>query len=96
MFVVVLKFHALAVGFIRFVRSGSRTHALLLCGPEGSGKTTMFYQLRQTPLPKGTVTSMSANEDSFHITHGQVRSERRLSQLHMFISRNSDPKHISV
>jgi ABC-type lipopolysaccharide export system ATPase subunit len=40
---------------------------VVLYGPMGSGKTTMFYRLLNIPLPLGTTTSMIPNQGNLSL-----------------------------
>eukprot|EP00475_Leptophrys_vorax_P017259 TRINITY_DN23901_c0_g1_i2.p2 TRINITY_DN23901_c0_g1~~TRINITY_DN23901_c0_g1_i2.p2 ORF type:complete len:272 (-),score=55.47 TRINITY_DN23901_c0_g1_i2:1568-2356(-) len=45
-------------------RSSSSGDSVLLIGPQGSGKTTLFFLLRDR-IPRPTLTSIESNEDTF-------------------------------
>lgn len=48
-------------GLLRFWLSKGSGRSLLLLGPSRSGKTTLFYQLKDGNLHNGTVASMQEN-----------------------------------
>lgn len=57
---------------VRASARGPRRTAVLLCGPQGGGKTTLLYALRGTPLPQGSVTSMQATSLTFAVPLAHV------------------------
>lgn len=58
-----------------FRRSGSKKvskgNALLIWGPTGVGKTSLFYRLREDAFPR-TIMSMQPNEDKIQIGSKQI------------------------
>ncbi|OIT33745.1 PREDICTED: signal recognition particle receptor subunit beta-like [Nicotiana attenuata] len=63
-----------------FKRTTSNT--ILLTGLSGSGKTFLFYQLRDGSAHQGTVTSMEPNEDSF-ILHSERDKKGKTRPVHI-------------
>ncbi|KAL3324447.1 hypothetical protein AABB24_038542 [Solanum stoloniferum] len=63
-----------------FKRTTSNT--IVLAGLSGSGKTYLFYQLRDGSAHQGTVTSMEPNEDSF-ILHSEEDKKGKLRLVHI-------------
>ncbi|XP_027768738.1 signal recognition particle receptor subunit beta-like isoform X1 [Solanum pennellii] len=63
-----------------FKRTTSNT--IILTGLSGSGKTYLFYQLRDGSAHQGTVTSMEPNEDSF-ILHSEKDKKGKLKLVHI-------------
>ncbi|KAJ8560435.1 hypothetical protein K7X08_022295 [Anisodus acutangulus] len=63
-----------------FKRTTSRT--ILLTGLSGSGKTFLFYQLRDGSAQQGTVTSMEPNEGSF-ILHSERDKKGKSRPVHI-------------
>lgn len=51
--------------------SRSKAHIVILAGLSGSGKTILFYQLRDGSSHQGTVTSMEPNDDMF-VLHSEI------------------------
>lgn len=49
----------------------SKSNIIVLAGLSGSGKTILFYQLRDGSSHQGTVTSMEPNDDIF-VLHSEV------------------------
>ncbi|KAK6776309.1 hypothetical protein RDI58_027310 [Solanum bulbocastanum] len=63
-----------------FKRTTSNT--IVLAGLSGSGKTYLFYQLRDGSAHQGTVTSMEPNEDNF-ILHSEEDKKGKLRPVHV-------------
>ncbi|KAG5577847.1 hypothetical protein H5410_057981 [Solanum commersonii] len=63
-----------------FKRATSNT--IVLTGLSGSGKTYLFYQLRDGSAHQGTVTSMEPNEGSF-ILHSEEDKKGKLKPVHV-------------
>ncbi|GAV61008.1 SRPRB domain-containing protein, partial [Cephalotus follicularis] len=53
----------------------TKSNTILLTGLSGSGKTVLFYQLRDGSSHQGTVTSMEPNEDTF-VLHSEVTKQK--------------------
>ncbi|KAL8532559.1 hypothetical protein ACS0TY_008954 [Phlomoides rotata] len=65
---------------IRLFKRGS-SNTILLTGLSGSGKTVIFYQLRDGSSHQGTVTSMEPNEGTFTL-HSETSKGKR-KPLHL-------------
>ncbi|KAL3835582.1 hypothetical protein ACJIZ3_010318 [Penstemon smallii] len=63
-----------------FKRKSSNT--ILLTGLSGSGKTVLFYQLRDGSSHQGTVTSMEPNEGTF-ILHSETSKKGKTKPVHI-------------
>ncbi|KAL6185510.1 hypothetical protein ACLB2K_041643 [Fragaria x ananassa] len=63
-----------------FKRQKART--ILLSGLSGSGKTVLFYQLRDGSAHLGTVTSMEPNEGSF-VLHSEKSKTGKVKPVHL-------------
>ncbi|KAL6567800.1 hypothetical protein OROGR_001468 [Orobanche gracilis] len=63
-----------------FKRRSSNT--VLLTGLSGSGKTVLFYQLRDGSSHQGTVTSMEPNEEIF-VLHSETSKKRGIKPVHV-------------
>ncbi|KAL7091709.1 hypothetical protein ACP275_12G121500 [Erythranthe tilingii] len=59
-----------------------KLNTILLTGLSGSGKTVLFYQLRDGSSHKGTVTSMEPNDDTF-ILHSETSKKRKIKPVHI-------------
>ncbi|KAL7133113.1 hypothetical protein ABFS83_12G119100 [Erythranthe nasuta] len=59
-----------------------KLNTVLLTGLSGSGKTVLFYQLRDGSSHKGTVTSMEPNDDTF-ILHSETSKKRKIKPVHI-------------
>jgi signal recognition particle receptor subunit beta len=60
---------------LSFLRT-SKSNTILLAGLSGSGKTVLFYQLRDGSPHQGTVTSMEPNDDTF-VLHSDLSEEKQ-------------------
>ncbi|URD93973.1 signal recognition particle receptor [Musa troglodytarum] len=58
----------------------SKSNTILLAGLSGSGKTVLFYQLRDGSPHLGTVTSMEPNDGTF-VLHSELEKESFLSWI---------------
>ncbi|EYU28439.1 hypothetical protein ABFS82_12G118900 [Erythranthe guttata] len=76
---VLLTFLMLLV--VRLVKR-RKLNTILLTGLSGSGKTVLFYQLRDGSSHKGTVTSMEPNDDTF-ILHSETSKKRKIKPVHI-------------
>lgn len=63
-----------------FRRKKSTT--IVLAGLSGSGKTVLFYQLRDGSTHQGTVTSMEPNEDTF-VLHSESTKKGKIKPVHL-------------
>ncbi|KAL6969434.1 hypothetical protein U1Q18_029147 [Sarracenia purpurea var. burkii] len=70
--------------FILLVRLFKRTkpNTIVLSGLSGSGKTVLFYQLRDGSSHQGTVTSMEPNEDTF-VLHSELGKSGKIKPVHI-------------
>ncbi|KAH7510698.1 uncharacterized protein LOC107428701 [Ziziphus jujuba] len=70
--------------FIFFVRLFKRTksNTIILSGLSGSGKTVLFYQLRDGSSHQGTVTSMEPNEGTF-VLHSEETKNGKKKPIHL-------------
>lgn len=59
-------------------RTRSKSNTIVLAGLSGSGKTVLFYQLRDGSSSQGTVTSMEPNDDSFVLHSESVKDKQKL------------------
>ncbi|CAI0434685.1 unnamed protein product [Linum tenue] len=59
-----------------------KSNTIVLSGLSGSGKTILFYQLRDGSSHQGTVTSMEPNEGTF-ILHSEAGKERKVKPVHI-------------
>ncbi|XP_030472020.1 uncharacterized protein LOC115689951 [Syzygium oleosum] len=79
--IAVLSFTTLFLLSIRlFKRKKSST--VVLAGLSGSGKTVLFYQLRDGSSHQGTVTSMEPNEGTF-ILHSETSKKGKIRPVHV-------------
>ncbi|KAK7367842.1 hypothetical protein VNO80_09861 [Phaseolus coccineus] len=60
----------------------SKSSTVVLTGLSGSGKTVLFYQLRDGSTHEGTVTSMEPNEDTF-ILHNEETRKGKIKPVHI-------------
>ncbi|KAJ4786001.1 Signal recognition particle receptor subunit beta [Rhynchospora pubera] len=60
---------------LSFLRT-SKSNTIVLAGLSGSGKTILFYQLRDGSPHQGTVTSMEPNDDTF-VLHSDLSEEKQ-------------------
>ncbi|KAL8035834.1 hypothetical protein ABFX02_12G121800 [Erythranthe guttata] len=72
---------ALMLLVVRLVKR-RKLNTILLTGLSGSGKTVLFYQLRDGSSHKGTVTSMEPNDDTF-ILHSETSKKRKIKPVHI-------------
>ncbi|XP_051114392.1 uncharacterized protein LOC127240012 [Andrographis paniculata] len=63
-----------------FKRRSSNT--IVLTGLSGSGKTVLFYQLRDGSSHQGTVTSMEQNEGTF-VLHSETSKKGKVKPVHI-------------
>ncbi|KAK4423841.1 hypothetical protein Salat_1967000 [Sesamum alatum] len=63
-----------------FKRKSSNT--IVLTGLSGSGKTVLFYQLRDGSSHQGTVTSMEPNEGTF-VLHSETTKKGKIKPVHI-------------
>ncbi|KAF3552257.1 hypothetical protein DY000_02000238 [Brassica cretica] len=66
---------------IRLVRR-TKSNTVLLSGLSGSGKTVLFYQLRDGSSHQGTVTSMEPNEGTFDL-HSENAKKGKVKLVHL-------------
>lgn len=52
-------------------KRGTKGNSLLIWGPTGVGKTSLFYRLREDAFPR-TIMSMAPNEDKIEIGSKQI------------------------
>ncbi|EEF37035.1 signal recognition particle receptor subunit beta [Ricinus communis] len=76
----VLLITTLFLLIIRFFRR-TKSNTIVLTGLSGSGKTVLFYQLRDGSSHQGTVTSMEQNEGTF-ILHSENSKKGKLKPVH--------------
>jgi len=60
----------------------SRPNTIVLSGLSGSGKTTIYYQLRDGSSHQGTVTSMEENSDTF-VLHSEQERKDKVKHVHI-------------
>ncbi|KAK8953818.1 hypothetical protein KSP39_PZI002591 [Platanthera zijinensis] len=60
----------------------SKSNIIVLAGLSGSGKTILFYQLRDGSSHQGTVTSMEPNDDIF-VLHSEVDKKAKTKPVHV-------------
>ncbi|KAG6398788.1 hypothetical protein SASPL_140258 [Salvia splendens] len=58
------------------------SNTIVLTGLSGSGKTVLFYQLRDGSSHQGTVTSMEPNEDTF-VLHSETTKKGKVKPVHV-------------
>lgn len=69
--------------FVTRVRKRLARNTIVLTGLCESGKTTIFYQLRDgSPPQQGTVTSMEPNVDTFNL-HSEKNMERKIRPVRL-------------
>lgn len=79
--IAVLLFTTLLILLIRvFKRTKSNT--IVLTGLSGSGKTVLFYQLRDGSSHQGAVTSMEPNEGTF-VLHSETTKKGKIKPVHL-------------
>ncbi|EFJ29064.1 SRP receptor, beta subunit [Selaginella moellendorffii] len=59
-----------------------KRNTIVILGLSGSGKTALFYQLRDASLYEGTVTSMVPNEDTF-LLHSEISKSGKIKPVHV-------------
>ncbi|CAL1357114.1 unnamed protein product [Linum trigynum] len=77
----VLVFTALFFILVSLFRR-PKSNTVVLTGLSGSGKTILFYQLRDGSSHQGTVTSMEPNEGTC-ILHSEASKERKVKPVHI-------------
>ncbi|CAL9170855.1 unnamed protein product [Musa hybrid cultivar] len=77
----VLIFTISFFGLFRVLRR-SKSNTILLAGLSGSGKTVLFYQLRDGSPHLGTVTSMEPNDGTF-VLHSELEKKGKLKPVHL-------------
>ncbi|KAL0004262.1 hypothetical protein SO802_011823 [Lithocarpus litseifolius] len=77
----VLLFTTLFFLFIRLFKR-AKSDTIVLTGLSGSGKTVLFYQLRDGSSHQGTVTSMEPNEDLF-VLHSETTKGGKIRPVHL-------------
>ncbi|OIV94509.1 hypothetical protein TanjilG_25571 [Lupinus angustifolius] len=60
----------------------AKANTIVLTGLSGSGKTILFYQLRDGSTHQGTVTSMEPNEGTF-VLHGETTKKGKIKPVHI-------------
>ena len=60
----------------------AKSNTVVLAGLSGSGKTVLFYQLRDGSTHQGTVTSMEPNEGTF-ILHNEKTRKGKIKPVHV-------------
>ncbi|URE30302.1 ADP-ribosylation factor GTPase-activating protein [Musa troglodytarum] len=60
----------------------SKSNTIVLAGLNGSGKTVLFYQLRDGSPHLGTVTSMEPNDGTF-VLHSELEKKGKLNPVHL-------------
>lgn len=58
-----------------------KSNTVVLAGLSGSGKTVLFYQLRDGSSHQGTVTSMEPNEGTF-VLHSETTTRGKIKPVH--------------
>lgn len=59
-----------------------KSTSIVLAGLSGSGKTVLFYQLRDGSTHQGTVTSMEPNEDTF-VLNSESTKKGKIKPVHL-------------
>ncbi|KAL4193228.1 hypothetical protein AMTRI_Chr06g198330 [Amborella trichopoda] len=77
----VLFFTSVFFLLFRFFRR-TKSNTIVLAGLSGSGKTVLFYQLRDGSSHQGTVTSMEPNEGSF-VLHSETSKKGKIKPVHV-------------
>ncbi|CAL9169962.1 uncharacterized protein LOC103997754 [Musa acuminata AAA Group] len=77
----VLVFTFVFFGLFRILRR-SKSNTIVLVGLSGSGKTVLFYQLRDGSPHLGTVTSMEPNDGTFML-HSELEKKGKLNPVHL-------------
>uniref|UniRef100_A0ACD5Y8L0 Uncharacterized protein n=1 Tax=Avena sativa TaxID=4498 RepID=A0ACD5Y8L0_AVESA len=60
----------------------SKSNTIVLSGLSGSGKTILFYQLRDGSAHQGTVTPMEHNNDTF-VLHSELERKGKVKPVHI-------------
>ncbi|CAL9223518.1 unnamed protein product [Arabidopsis halleri] len=60
----------------------TKSNTVLLCGLSGSGKTMLFFQLRDGSSHQGAVTSMEPNESTF-VLHNENTRKGKVKPVHL-------------
>ncbi|KMZ67913.1 Signal recognition particle receptor subunit beta [Zostera marina] len=60
----------------------SKSNTVVIAGLSGSGKTVLFYQLRDGSAHQGTVTSMEPNDDRF-LLHSESEKKGKKNHVHV-------------
>ncbi|KAJ3692579.1 hypothetical protein LUZ60_011674 [Juncus effusus] len=76
---VTMLFFLITISF--FKRSKSNT--IVLAGLSGSGKTVLFYQLRDGSPHQGTVTSMEPNDETFVLFSQSTENKGKAVPVHL-------------
>ncbi|KAJ6684745.1 MULTI-COPPER OXIDASE [Salix purpurea] len=79
--VAVLLFTTLLLLIIRLLKR-TKSNTIVLSGLSGSGKTVLFYQLRDGSSHQGTVTSMEPNEGTF-LLHSESAKKGKIKPVHV-------------
>ncbi|CAM8947227.1 unnamed protein product [Rhodiola kirilowii] len=79
--IAVLVFTVLLLFFTRLFRR-SRSNTIILAGLSGSGKTVIFYQLRDGSAHQGTVTSMDPNKGTF-VLNSETEKKGKIKPVHV-------------
>ncbi|KAL7171532.1 hypothetical protein ACSBR2_036229 [Camellia fascicularis] len=66
---------------VRFFKR-TKPNTIVLSGLSGSGKTVIFYQLRDGSSHQGTVTSMEPNEGTF-VLHSEMSKKGKIKPVHI-------------
>ncbi|KAI4328210.1 hypothetical protein L6164_020582 [Bauhinia variegata] len=79
--VAVLVFTTLLLLSIRLFKR-AKSNTIVLTGLTGSGKTVLFYQLRDGSSHLGTVTSMEPNDGTF-VLHSETTKKGKIKPVHV-------------
>ncbi|XP_038979540.1 signal recognition particle receptor subunit beta-like isoform X2 [Phoenix dactylifera] len=60
----------------------AKSNTIVLAGLSGSGKTVLFYQLRDGSSQQGTITSMEPNEGTFML-HSEMEKKGKLKPINL-------------
>ncbi|XP_044493777.1 signal recognition particle receptor subunit beta-like isoform X2 [Mangifera indica] len=77
----VLLFTTILLLFFQLFKR-SKSNSIVLTGLSGSGKTVIFYQLRDGSYHQGTVTSMEPNEGTF-VLHTESTKKGKVKPVHL-------------
>ncbi|KAF8408249.1 hypothetical protein HHK36_007397 [Tetracentron sinense] len=80
LFFLLIFLSCLIIAVRLFKRTQSNT--IVLAGLSASGKTVLFYQLRDGSSHQGTVTSMDPNEGSF-VLHSESTKKGKIKPVHV-------------